>query len=430
MIFVICLFILGLYAFVGFFAHPSGDDFDYACLGRTPDFINTVLHERIRWNGRYISNFLVIGSPLNVGGITLYQTMPTVLIFGILSCLTLSMKLLDIKHFFLFSCILLTLTLSILPDITEGIYWYTGAISYIPGGALFILSLSLLYSHWNTSSPIAFIAIFPIQLIASGFNEIIPILSAATFGILYLYHLKNWKLFVLFIFQLCLFYYVISAPGNNNRADLFTNNHELFRSLYMSAAYSVRFLGEWLLNPAVYCLAILALFIKNPFQLSFFTKPLIVFFSLVGPVFLAAFGPLWSTGLLGQYRTANLAAFLFIPTVFIVMITNQKAILSRLKLTKLPRYTLLILGISLLLWKNQFFLLKELASGEIFAFDEEMQQRYRLLENSFEKDVYLPPIKNKTKTLFVYPLLDDHTSWNNQSYGNYFRTFKVHLKKD
>ena len=49
---LVCLIVLAIYALTGMFAFPSGDDFDYACIGRNGNFIETVLNERIRWNGR------------------------------------------------------------------------------------------------------------------------------------------------------------------------------------------------------------------------------------------------------------------------------------------------------------------------------------------------------------------------------------------
>ena len=61
------LTMLLLYIGACYFIFPSGDDYTYANLGRYPNFVNTVLHERERWNGRYISNFLVIGSPMLIG---------------------------------------------------------------------------------------------------------------------------------------------------------------------------------------------------------------------------------------------------------------------------------------------------------------------------------------------------------------------------
>ena len=188
---LVCLVVLLIYAVTGLYAFPSGDDFDYACIGRNSNFIDNVLNERTRWNGRYFSNFLVIGSPLNSGGITLYQLMPTLLISIIWLGSFLFFKcILDTKSL-LISLVSTVMRFSIMPDITEGIYWYTGAVSYIPAGALFLISLGLLYKYWIEQKKWVIIPILIIQIIASGFNEIIPILATTTFTFIWFYNRKR-----------------------------------------------------------------------------------------------------------------------------------------------------------------------------------------------------------------------------------------------
>ena len=426
----ICAIILTTYALTGFFCFPSGDDFDYACIGRnTNNFINTVLNERIRWNGRYISNFLVIGSPLNLGGISLYKFMPSILILFIWLGSFIFFKLVVNVKSLLISLVSTTILFSIMPDITEGIYWYTGAISYIPGGILFLISLGLLYKYWFNQNKWLILPIMIFQTIGSGFNEIIPILSTAALTLIWLYNLKRWDVAFLTVFQLGLFFYVISAPGNAVRNSFFTEQHQIWFSFQMSWQYTVRFIGEWMLNPAIYFWIITILYIKFPESLTknlaFLKRPLILFFVLCGPTYLSAFGPLWSTGLLGQYRTANLASYFYIMTLSIIIIANKEFIKSKINFSLKPKTVALYLSIFLIIWKNQFFLFKELVSGEIFDFKKEMDARIELLEKSENKDVYLSTIVNQTRTLFVYPITDNPKDWKNQCYGNFYRTKKV-----
>lgn len=430
---LVCLVVLLIYAVTGLYAFPSGDDFDYACIGRNSNFIDNVLNERTRWNGRYFSNFLVIGSPLNSGGITLYQLMPTLLISIIWLGSFLFFKcILDTKSL-LISLVSTVMCFSIMPDITEGIYWYTGAVSYIPAGALFLISLGLLYKYWIEQKKWVIIPILIIQIIASGFNEITPILATTTFTFSWLYNRKRWDIALLAVFQFGLFYYVISAPGNSVRDSFFTEQHNLWYSFQKAWQYTVRFIGEWMMNPGIYFWIIFLLLLKFPEKLisnlSFLKKPLVLFFILIGPAYLGAFGPIWSTGLLGQYRTENLASYFFIITLSVIVIANKEVISSKIKFTINPVVINTGLIVFLLIWKNQFFLFKELASGEIFKFNNEMEARIELLENSKGQDVYLPAIQNQTKTLFVYPITSNCKDWKNQCYGNFYRTKRVYLKE-
>lgn len=429
---ILCALILLTYIYVGFFAFPSGDDFDYACLGRKNEFIQTVLNERTRWNGRYFSNFLVIGSPLNTGGISLYQWMPAVLVSFVVLCSYGFFKLVVNSKAWLYTLVSTVLCFSIMPDITEGIYWYTGAVSYIPAGALFMLSLGFLFHYWQSAKRINLIFVIIIQTIASGFNEIIPILATTSFTLIWLFNRKRWDIALLTLFQFSLFYYVISAPGNQVRNGFFTEQHQVWYSFQKSWQYVVRFIGEWMLNPAIYLWALLLL--KNNLpqlnidRLSFLKKPIVIFFILVGPVYLGAFGPIWSTGLIGQYRTENLASYFFILGFTLTVLANKKWILEKLKFTINPKYILPFFVLFLVVWKNQAFLFLELFNGEINRFANEMEDRIELLENSKNQDVYLPAIQHQSKTLFVYPITDDPNDWKNQCYGNYYRTFKVYLK--
>ena len=197
----------------------------------------------------------------------------------------------------------------------------------------------------------------------------------------------------------------------------------------MSWQYTVRFIGEWMLNPAIYLWIITILYIKFPESLTkniaFLKRPLILFFVLCGPTYLSAFGPLWSTGLLGQYRTANLASYFYIITLSIIIIANKEFVKSKINFSLKPKTVALYLSIFLIIWKNQFFLFKELVSGEIFDFKKEMDARIELLKKSENKDVYLSTIVNQTRTLFVYPITDNPKDWKNQCYGNFYRTKKV-----
>lgn len=432
-IIIICVIILATYSFTGIFCFPSGDDFDYACLGRSKaNFIDVVLNERKRWNGRYISNFLVIGSPLNLGGISLYKLMPTILILCICIGSFIFFKLVINVKTLLISLVSTTIIFSIMPDITEGIYWYTGAITYIPGGILFLLSIGLLYKYWFDQKKWLIVPIIFFQILGSGFNEIIPILSTTTFIFIWLYNIKRWDIALLSIFQFGLLYYVISAPGNSVRNSFFTEQHQIWFSFQMAWQYTIRFIGEWMLNPAIYLWIITLIFIEFPekiiSRLSFLKRPLVLLFVLLGPTYLSAFGPLWSTGQLGQYRTENLASYFYIITLSIVIIANKEFIKSKFRFTLTSNLIAFWLSIFLLIWKNQFFLFKELATGEIINFQKEMDTRIQLLEQSENKDVYLSPIVNKTKTLFVYPITDNPKDWKNQCYSNFYRNKKIYKK--
>ena len=238
--------------------------------------------------------------------------------------------------------------------------------------------------------------------------------------------------FTLFILLIT---YIILAPGNSVRENNFQDKNQLLYSLFMSSAYTLRFLGEWIINPAFFFLGVILLkfnFKHNHLiKLRFLKNPLIVFLILVFPTFICCFGPIWSTGLLGQYRTNNLACYLFIIAYTLVVIVNKKFITEKLKFNLIFKYSHLILIVFLFLWKNQFFMFKEFINGEIYQYDIEMYNRYDLIKVCNEKniDCYIPAIEHKPKTLFVYSISENQNDWVNKSYQLFFKSGKI-IKKE
>lgn len=417
------------YAVAGFFCHPSADDFTYALLGKNDDFLTTVLNERYRWNGRYFSNFLVLFSPLNWGGLMAYKAMPLVLILFIFIGITSVFKHFVGTHYVLLSIVTTGITFSIMPDITEGIYWYTGAWTYLPGAVLFLYGLSLIFKFNGSLNGFQYLVLSILFTVASGFNEIIPLLGITTFLIAVVLNRNKKVYFIFLLLFILLLFYMVTAPGNAIRANHFDEKNQLFYSLYKSVAYTIRFIGEWLLNPAIYLWGILLLNMNFSTEKikkwSFLQQPLIAFLLLVLPTFIACFGPIWSTGLLGQYRTVNLASFLFVISFTMLVIANKEQLIQKIKFKALVKYSFIVFTVFFMLWKNNFFLFKEFATGELVQFNEEMNQRYAVIKKCKESRCLVDEIKSQPNTLFVYPLVDDPKHWLNQSYQLYFESGEI-----
>ena len=97
------------YILTCFLIFPYADDFSYALRGESPDLLQTILNEREIWNGRYLSNFIIVAYPLNWGGLWGYRLMAIVLIIGSWLVINLGLKKLDIKRTILISSVTLCL---------------------------------------------------------------------------------------------------------------------------------------------------------------------------------------------------------------------------------------------------------------------------------------------------------------------------------
>ena len=114
---------------------------------------------------------------------------------------------------------------------------------------------------------------------------------------------------------------------------IFQKKNQLFISLYKSTLYSIRFIGEWVLNPAFIFWTVILLKLKYDAKLiaklSLLQRPIVIIFLLTFPTYIACFGPIWSTGLLGQYRTANLACYFFVPTFTLLVVANKDYLIKK-----------------------------------------------------------------------------------------------------
>ena len=124
------------YILTCFLIFPYADDFSYALRGESPDLLQTILNEREIWNGRYLSNFIIVAYPLNWGGLWGYRLMAIVLIIGSWLVINLGLKKLDIKRTILISSVTLCLICWSHPNVTEAFYWLPGAWTYVPPSLL------------------------------------------------------------------------------------------------------------------------------------------------------------------------------------------------------------------------------------------------------------------------------------------------------
>lgn len=415
----VCLLMLGAYLSLAYFSFPFADDFTYALKGLEPDVLSTVLKERAIWNGRYLSNFLVIFHPLNWGGLLGYRLMSLCLLafsfLGYYWCFKNLFK----RNVLIATVVCFLIFLSILPDIGEAFFWYTGAVTYMPASVLLLVTfVYILREKFSLKTTVLLAFLF---FLGSGFNELFALLNIG-FLLLNFKRCKFW--WILMSWQVLLFCYIWSAPGNEIRGALFTDNHQLFQSLKYTTAYTVRFIGEWLLNPGLYAAAYLLLKRGKNINLP---EPLMksqnVIFLLLFPTIIACFGPIWSTGILGQYRTANFASYLFVPSFFLAVLSVSKyAAQWKLNKTKLA---LTILCLSIVTWKNGSILLYELVTSKLQRQKQVLQTRVNILEECPTGKCFVPKINEPSRLLIVYPLTQNANHWKNKSYQLYYNSGKV-----
>jgi hypothetical protein len=439
---IILLLILFPYLFISQYCNPVTDDFTYAFKGKNLDFWNTYFGEYENWNGRYFSNFLVLINPIASDNFSLYKFIPILIIiltfFSLLYLIhQLCLNSIKFSSKIIYSLILLLIYLQTMPIISEGIYWYTGAVTYQVGTISTILFLGMLVQFYNSkyilnNKIIHCLMIVLLLFFGAGCNEVsmILLLEILFLILIHLYLLKkiNKEILILFIFAFgfgCIVYF---APGNINREDNFEEKHQFFHSLFYSGAQTIRFFTIWLAGGSLLIASLLyypickKLSTEIPlFKNSFHIHPIIALLFSLSVIFIGAFLPYWSTGILGQHRTMNVSFFLFILSWFVFLTSFYNSNLLNWKIIhqKTRLILFLFLCFTLFFTNNGWNVFNDLYSGNAKSFDQQMNARYEKIKNMNE-NISLPMIKNPPKTLFVIDLSKNPHHWKNRSYTVFF----------
>lgn len=447
---IIWLFLLAAflpYLYISQYCNPIADDFIYAFKYGTSDLSELLPNEYLNWNGRYISNFFVLVSPMAFGSFLGHKLFPIVTIaFSIFSFYLLLRALTGsrtTRGMSLLCAVVLTLLyLYQMPIISDGIYQYTGAVTYQLGCSFLLIYIAALVWFFQgryllNSKAIHLVLVTLLLFISIGFNEILMIamwlFSVVTYLIVWKNGLgqKQMALFILIaasVFSGLMYF----APGNHIRTDLFQNTHQLFSSLFMSMAQTARFSFEWISSAPLLLLSILYFQLNkklsggdNLFSRSFYLTPVTCLILLFLVVFIGSFPAYWSTGILGQHRTMNISYFLFIMMWFVslTVFCNFKKLPDTVLNIKLEWMLLVLIWGSLVFTKNGYDVIMDLKSNSAYEYNELMNDRYALIQNP-EDTVYFKAIPNPPKTIFVLDITHNPNHWINRGYNLYFHTQK------
>jgi len=328
----------------------------------------------------------------------------------------------------------------IMPDLAEGLYWLTGAITYQLGNMLTIIYIGIvalfLQKKFIFNKPFHSLLCFLMLFISIGFNEV-NTLILISIHVLVLFLLRKElnirpTLLLLSAFAILFSLIMILAPGNAARGDFFTNNYNILYSLKMTALQMIRFFLKWASFPPLLLASVLfipigqMLFEQSPiFRKMAEIKIWQCFTLLCLMIFLCVFPAYWGTGILGQHRTLNAACFFFILIwfLFIFILSKRFNLVQYTIPAKLNNFVTLLFIACLLISGNSGIALLELGNGEICSFNTEMNERYTKLESAKQqgmKSVTLPTLKNRPASLFVLDIKPGYNNLVNRTYAIYF----------
>jgi hypothetical protein len=426
------------YLFICLYAFPFADDF---CFGWTAleniSFTQKFLNQYLGWNGRYTADVLANLHPLTRGGVMSYQVslllslaVTPLVIYLFMREMLVNRERIDS----LIAALFITLFyLNYQPDITEGMYWYIGIVNYHVGILCFLLQLTLLLKSNSKQGWVSLLwqAVSVLLLVVSvGFNEtgalLIPVFY---FTVLLLSYLRSSHvskvLLVHFILALMASGFVFLAPGNFERAALFSERYQLFHSLWYSSLQTVRFTGTWVLSVPFVLLSVLLAAYSRLIQ----TKPVkevdfrILLAACIGVVFTGSFLPYFATGLLGQHRTIDYVFFWFILLwiLFILSASNHFSFYTKLDWLRKERNTFLILLIAVLAISvsgNSLKILNDIRQDNFRKYADSYRQRERLIVENTDRPI--PALGLIPHTFRLADVKEDTSYWVDKCMRNYY----------
>lgn len=436
------LLTLLLHAWLARYAHPMADDLTYALRDVSQGVWDALRSERMQWNGRYTSNLLVVYGPLRLGleAIAVYRLVPVLLLALTLCATWLLVRTVapegTPRTHTAFGALLWTaLFLHATPDIGEAIYWYTGAVTYQLAGILLLFHLALLVGLWNGRHrgwrvPAALFT----ALVLPGFNEVVMLLLILLQAGIVVAHARQagripgwaWLLLGAALLGALL---VASAPGNAVRESHFPLRHRLAPSLGMSLLQTARFLLIWASSPVVAGCALLALAHREHLaplathlqrhRIALSTLPPVIIMACVIPAY-------WSTGVLGQYRTLNMACLLVMPMLVLLPLAWSDLPLFGPVLRALQRapwhsLAVVLVVAGLFVDRNGERARDDLFVGRAAAADQQLWARYALLRTcTAHEGIVLPPLTDPPRSIGVLDIRSDPGFAQNRAYAVYF----------
>lgn len=431
------------------YIHPYADDFSYAVAGMETPLGERLVQEYSSWNGRYFSNILVLRSPLALGmaqGLWLYRIAAILLMvltwYAAFHFLRVLLPKVARSITATGALAFLLLQLHAMPDASEGFYWYTGAVTYQLANVLsLILTANWLVRSRSSEQPsLLWYVMQSVLVIAiAGSNEVhmaFLVLGHAAYMLWKWNQEGRWSRPALVLFSLTAVCAIIVAvaPGNATREALFPLRHDAWRTLTYSVAQTGRFTLLWiavLALPSFFFIAFLRKGIERG-MIRPFARPLNKWLVLLMPfalVFVSMVVTYWPTGLLGQYRTLNMAQFYFIPTWFFALAVWDQAVFRKGQWffahpsPALVQWAFVLLCTTFL-WKGRDGrVTDDLLSGRMARYDVGMMARYSAVSlSSFptsDRHFDFAPVEQPT-SLVILSLDTSAGHWMNQSYAKYF----------
>lgn len=475
--YVILLCMVAPVLYISRYARPVLDDFDYG-LFIQPYIENGVnifgiikgaweacCHMYKTWQGTYASCFIM---PLHPGMISekLYGLTTWLLVgmlfgsfwilFYVVKKLFFEKKELKPVYWALLSTVVLSLGM---PYPVEGLYWYVGAMHYIPWVATTTINMAIMielyYSDSNKKkSTWLLIASCMISFITSGGNQCTAfenILLLALVTIVFVVKKNSWATVSSLAAAIVGFVMMWIAPGNGVRQSHF-NPPGVIGTIVAAVKYGVKYSLEWsnLILLAVIILFIpLIVMIAGKIKDSILCKYPIITVLSSAMVFCGMLCvPYYGTAQMGPYRLINIIwvysvmAVIFdlcciagylekkynILEMFDKIAANQKDYVKGFVFVICAGMIFCFSSSNTDMDSTAYEAIKEIKNHEAQNYAEEFDARLQIYMDDSTKEVVLEPLNVHPKLLFMEDLSGDANYWTNLSVAKFYGKDSVRVE--
>ena len=256
------------YAYLGSFSRYMGDDYSISNIVRTHGLLGSQIHWYQAWTGRF--SFTFVASLLALIGPATPRFIPGLLLTLWFVATVWAIYKVSWPRAILFGGFLIFATLETAPNVSQSLFWQTGALTYV--APLIALSLYVGLLGGGVHERHKFFNLLCagiLTFVAGGFSDAYLVLQ--TFGLIlcrvivdifaeadFKSRIKPYLLAGL-IGSLVALIIVVAAPGNSIRQGYFPNQIGVFNLLVLTIAFSVRFVAKLVLTHPLITLSSLVL---------------------------------------------------------------------------------------------------------------------------------------------------------------------------
>jgi hypothetical protein len=432
----ICVLVVLPFFLLGWYNHPSGDDFIAEFLFNRNAFIDVLYDYYATMGGRYSA--YILGIPVN--HVQFFNPYCVILVTWIQLCLYILfwflITLLIDQHFELkygklpIFTILIIYGFCYLPGSAELLYWLSAAWIYLPSLVAIATWALIRFSIKETHTLISKLGFVVLPFIIAGLVEFNILFMLFLFIIPNRIHPQLSKLrgIMYFLFALGVVITLLST-GNNYRAETLRIVEQppldLFYGIKRSLMVSLHHLNHWSRSTPLLLIPVIMLFLINNNHVALSLKKVIgiSILSILLYLFLA-FPYFYGTGYYGL--PDRVADFLFITMILIFVFSGTTLLLNRIGSFEVPLSIPMIL-IAFIFWNATIdsrynLVFKDLKHIKDYTIQyDDLIRRTKIAAKTNPGDTLIvPPLMYTPSSMIWLELSKNSNHYYNISYSNYY----------